>query len=42
MKQRIVALLSWPILVAVGFAATKLGEKYSQSLDDLQYGFDFE
>jgi len=42
MKERLVALVSWPILVAVGFLATKLGEKYSQSLDDVQFEFDFE
>lgn len=41
-KERVVALLSAPILLAVGFLATKLGERYSQALNDINYDLDYE
>lgn len=42
MKRNLYLLISWPILIAAGWVATKLSEKYGNSLDDLQYEFDFE
>lgn len=42
MKHKLYLLVSWPILIGVGWFATKLSERYGRSLDDLQYEFDFE
>lgn len=42
MKRKLYLLISWPILIATGWVATKLSEQYGAALDDLQYELDFE
>lgn len=42
MKKKLGLLFSWPILIGVGWLATKLSERYGNSLADFDVEFDYE